>query len=130
MSRRATALGLLALALWSASNAISQTLVASLGPFTFLALGFGGGGLALALGEAVRCRRWDAALRPGLVPGLVCGSFFLGYAACYGLAWHFAPDPDTVLVLGLVNYLWPCLTLLFSLAFFPARVRVLPLKLQ
>jgi drug/metabolite transporter (DMT)-like permease len=127
VSRRATALGLLALALWSTSNAISQALVSALGPLTFLALGFGGGGLALAVVQALRARRWNAGLRPGLVPGLVCGSFFLGYAACYGLAWRFAPDPRTVLVLGLVNYLWPALTLLLSLAFFPARARVLPL---
>jgi drug/metabolite transporter (DMT)-like permease len=127
LSRRATALGLLALALWSTSNAISLTLVERLGPFTFLALGFGGGGLVLASVEAFRHRRWDAALRPGLLPGLLCGAAFLGYAACYGLAWRFAPDPRTALVLGLVNYLWPCLTLLLSLAFFPARIRALPL---
>ena len=127
MEQRATALGLLALAIWSTSNAISQALVAALGPFAFLALGFGGGGLALAGIEGLRQRRWDAALRPGWRDGLACGSCFFGYAACYGLAWQQSPDARTTLVLGLVNYLWPSLVLLISLGFFPARVRPLPL---
>ena len=40
-----------------------------------------------------------------------CGALFVAYASCYCLALGLATDRAQVLGVGLVNYLWPSLTL-------------------
>ncbi len=44
-----------------------------------------------------------------------CGSLFFLYAVTFFLALGLARDHHQVLEIGLINYLWPTLTLLFSL---------------
>ncbi len=121
--RGATALGLLALLGWAASNALTRDLVTRLGPNTVLAVGFGGGGLVLALVESVRLRSFRAlvAFPPRYL--VTAGACFVGYCGAYAYGFSLAADDDQALVLGLVNYLWPAALLLLSLHFFNHRAR-------
>lgn len=124
MSRAlSTGLGLVALVLWSTSNALTRALVEGLGPYTLLAAGFGTGGLVLAAWECARQRSLTAPFRLPWRYGVTCGPSFVGYCGAYALANHLAPDDRTALVLGLVNYLWPMTLLLFSLVFQGNRAR-------
>ncbi|MBM4394766.1 MAG: EamA family transporter [Deltaproteobacteria bacterium] len=125
MDRRgfATVLGLLALAGWATSNALTRSLVESLGPFTVLAVGFGGGGLVLAAFETARARspRRLVALPPRYALG--AGACFVGYCGAYAFSYHLAPDDDAALTLGLANYLWPSFLLLLAPLFGAVRPR-------
>ena len=52
-----------------------------------------------------------------------CGALFVAYTTCYCLAVGLATDRSQVLAVGLVNYLWPSLTLLLSVPILRYRAR-------
>ena len=52
-----------------------------------------------------------------------CGALFVAYTSCYCLAVGLATDREQVLTVGLVNYLWPSLTLLLSVPILGYRAR-------
>jgi drug/metabolite transporter (DMT)-like permease len=118
----ATALGLVAIVLWSTNAGMTMQAVAALGPLTTVMVMGGGAGLALALFDGFRQGRWNAAFaidRRYAWSGALC---FSGYVILFDLAYHLAPEVGAGLRLGLINYLWPFLVLLWAVAF-GGRVR-------
>lgn len=119
----ATTLGLIALAAWSTSNALTRDLTGRLGPFTLLAIGFGGGGLLLTALAFLRKGGIAPMLRGSRAYLAVCGPLLAVYLSGYAGSLWLAPDDEAALVLGLANYLWPTFVLLFSLVVFRWRAR-------
>ncbi len=109
-----TGLGLVALLLWSTSVACTRGLAERIGIFDTVAITMAVGGalgvaylglVRRALGEVLRLpRRY-------LLGGL---ALFTAYMAAYNLAIALGRDHATVLEAGLINYLWPGLTLVLA----------------
>ena len=120
---RSTAAGLLAIALWSASFALSRSLAEKLGVVATaaavcLAAGAVGAIFALATG-------WHRAALAGLSRRRIAalGGLFVAYqAAMYG-AIGWARDRESFLVVTVINYLWPGLTILFAVPLLGRRFR-------
>jgi drug/metabolite transporter (DMT)-like permease len=118
-----TGLGFLAILLWSTSIAVGRLVMTDigifLGPF-ILTLASGGIGTVILL-----IRRGELG-RLGRLPArywVVCGGLFVMYILCYNLGVGLAADRRQVLAFGILNYLWPVLTLVFSALFSRLRVR-------
>jgi len=109
--RRATAIGGLAILLWS-SLALLTTLSGDIPPFQLVAMAFAIAFLVGTAAAAVRGRKVLATLRqPWPVWLLGVGGLF-GYHFFYFLAFRLAPD--AAVEVNLLNYLWPLLIVLFS----------------
>ena len=114
-ARGATAVGLIAIALWSLLAALT-TLSGRTPPFQLVAMSFA---LAGALGLVYLARNRQG-LR--LLSGVPLGAWALSVAGLFGyhffffLALRSAPAAEA----NLINYLWPLLIVLFS-ALLPAR---------
>ncbi len=110
-----TASGLAAIVLWSVTFAFARSLSEHVGPLTAGACAYLIGGFFCLL------RLWWSGKTAGqllrLSPRymLGCGSLFVVYTAAIYLAVGMAKDREQVLEIALVNYLWPALTILFSL---------------
>lgn len=122
-TRSATAGGLAAILLWSTTVGVSRSLAEQVGPFSAGAAVCGVGGafslLALARDPA-RARRMLALPRRYL---LGCGALFVAYLPALYLALGLAAGRGQVLEVGLLNYLWPALTILLSLPLLGHRAR-------
>jgi drug/metabolite transporter (DMT)-like permease len=110
----ATALGICALVLWSMSIAFARSLSEQLGHFTtasynYLVSGFISVGFYAFLPKGLKRFR---GLSPKYFFG--CGFFFVLYTICLYTAVGLAETRIQVLEIGLINYLWPSFTLLFS----------------
>ena len=108
-----TVLGLLAVLCWSMSIAFARRVTEDFGIFDGLAISnFAGGALGCVwLASTGRLRR---ALAMPRAYHLVCGGLMVGYCLCYSMAIGLARDRQTVLEVGIINYLWPGLTMLFA----------------
>jgi drug/metabolite transporter (DMT)-like permease len=122
--RRATILGMAAILLWSTTVAFGRSLTEQLGPLTSAALIYGLGGL-LGWGywRVTRSTPRLAAFDRRYLLG--CGGLFLLYMVCFYLALGTARNRTQVLGVGLMNYLWPMLTLVFSLVLLKIRANAL-----
>lgn len=121
----ATAAGLAAILFWGTSIAVNRLLMDSLGIVTgpmLLTLAAGGAGTVMVLLSPGQ----RAALR-ALPPRYwtVCGGLFLAYALAYNFGVGMAASRSQLLVFGILNYLWPVLTALFSTALQGRRIRPL-----
>lgn len=109
--RRATAIGGLAILLWS-TLALLTTLSGEIPPFQLVGMSFG---LAFLVGTATAVARARPVLAPLRQPWPVwlsgVGGLF-GYHFFYFLAFRLAPD--AAVEVNLLNYLWPLLIVLFS----------------
>lgn len=117
--------GLVAILLWSTTVAIARHLSEQLGPLTAGACVYLIGG-AFCLASLIR--RWTAVrelLRGSPRYVLGCGFLFVVYTAVLFLAVGLAADRLQTLEVGLVNYLWPTATILFSLLFLGQRANLL-----
>jgi drug/metabolite transporter (DMT)-like permease len=112
---RYTPLGLVAILLWSTTIAVARSLSEQLGAITAGACVYLTGGLLFALGSLLRpaLRRQVRGLTRLYLFG--CGALFVIYSAALFLALGLAADRQQVVEVGLVNYLWPILTILLSL---------------
>ncbi len=112
---RGTGLGLIAILLWSTTIAFGRGLTQRLGVFTAASSVFLVGGVLMCAFWAVRAGdvRSLVRFRPGYLA--VCGGLFAGYVLCLYGAIGLAASSQQVLEVGLLNYLWPAFTLLFSL---------------
>ena len=118
---RATTLGFLSVLLWGTSIAV--------GRFAIGQVGFLRGPMIMSLASGVigtayvlSLRRERAELRT--LPAsywVVCGGLFVLYAVAYNLGIGLATDGRQVLVFGMLNYLWPVLTVVFSTLIFKRR---------
>lgn len=122
--RGANRSGLVAIAGWSLTVAFARTLSEALGPLTAGAVVYlAAGGLFLLI------ERWQgrpfAGWRQLPQRYLVgCGTLFVAYTVLLFLAVGRARDRGQVLEVGLVNYLWPALTLWLSLGLVGGRARL------
>jgi drug/metabolite transporter (DMT)-like permease len=113
--RAGTVCGFAAILLWSTTVALVRSLSERLGPLTAAAAVYGVGGL-LAGGRLLwseEARRKIRALPRRYLVG--CGGLFVFYMLALFLAIGLSRTRQQVLEVGLLNYLWPTLTILFSL---------------
>jgi drug/metabolite transporter (DMT)-like permease len=117
-SRSATLGGFVAIFLWSTTVPLARGLAEHVGPVSGAAAVYGVGGM-LAFFSLLRRRTGRPPAR--YVAG--CGALFVAYAALLYLAVGRAVDRQQVLEIGLVNYLWPALTMVLAPAMLarPAR---------
>lgn len=120
--RPATLLGLTAILLWSASVALVRSTGERLGPATAGAIVYVLAGAGLLI---VRAARGGAMLAPHLPPRYLygCGALFVGYTIAFFLALGLSASREQALEVGLLNYLWPVLTLVLSVPLLGSRAR-------
>ncbi len=121
---RYTLYGFVAIILWSTTVAIIRSITEQVGPLTGAASVYLFGGI-VSLGASLRSENrtiWIRGLSLHYLLG--CGILFLLYMLALYLAIGLAGDRHQVLEIGLVNYLWPALTLLFSLLLLKKRARL------
>jgi len=117
--------GLAAIVLWSTTIAVARSLSERLGPLTAGACVYLAGGLLCLLPLSWRGASRRQLLRLSWRYVLGCGSLFVLYTVLIYLAIGSASDRQQVLEIGLVNYLWPALTILLSLVLLHQRASVL-----
>lgn len=121
--RTATIGGLVAIGLWSSTVALARSTAEALGPLTAAASVCSVGGIAAAVSLAAsRERRRRISALPRLYL-LGCGTLFVVYMALLFLAVGGAATRQQALEVGLLNYLWPALTLCLSVALLGHRAR-------
>jgi drug/metabolite transporter (DMT)-like permease len=124
MSRSAcTAMGLVAILLWSTTIAVSRSLADEVGALVAGACMWLVGGALACLYAAVVRRNLGRLFRlpPAYLVG--CGALFVAYMACLYLAIGWAESDQQTVEVGILNYLWPSLTLVFSVPILGVRVR-------
>ena len=113
-----TLAGLGAILLWSVTVPLARGLSERVGPVNGAAAVYGvSGGLALLS----RLRRRQGRLARNYL--VVCGALFVVYAVMLYLAVGRAVDRQQVLEIGLVNYLWPALTVVLSTVLLGRKAR-------
>ncbi len=116
-------MGLAAVVLWGSSVAFIRTVSEQVGPFSTAAFTYLFAGV-VSLGAAALAPRGLGRFR-GLPKKYLwgCGGLFVAYTACFYLTVGLAADRSQVLEVGLINYLWPSLTLLFAVPLQGHRAR-------
>lgn len=118
-----TLIGISAVLMWSATIALYRGISEIYGPIGGAALIFSlSGALALLQAGPGVFRRQS---RRYLLLG---GSVFVAYEICLALAVGLAESRSQSLEVGLINYLWPCLTIALAVALGQARadLRLIP----
>lgn len=113
--RRGTIKGLLALLFWSITVALARSLAGSIGPLTAAAAVYSLSGVLCIGYFLMRPVEVKRILRMSLWYLIGCGLLFFAYTVVLFLAIAIATDAGQVLEIGLVNYLWPALTMVLSL---------------
>lgn len=113
--RRNTILGLVAILFWSTTIAFSRSLTEQLGTFTAAAVIYILAGLFGILFESLQPGGLRQLARVPSAFLLVCGGLFVLYITALYLAVGFAATRIQVIAVGLINYLWPALSLVFSI---------------
>lgn len=118
---RCTILGIAAILLWSTTVALARSIAERLGPLTAGATVYllAGGFLGLHLLATERSLRAVTTLPRRFVLG--CGSLFVSYTLLLFLALGLAADRRQAVEVGLLNYLWPTLTILCVLVLLNRR---------
>jgi drug/metabolite transporter (DMT)-like permease len=113
--------GIGAIVLWSTTFAFARSLSEQVGPLTAGAAAYLIGGVfsVIRLGRAGK--PFSRILKLPRQYLLGCGCFFLLYTAAIYVAVGLAKDREQVLEVALINYLWPTLTILFSLPLLKMR---------
>ena len=123
-TRWPTLLGILAVLFWSATVAVARDIIESLGPLTAGALVYLIGGALSSLPLLARPERIRRTLRLPRAYLFGCGGLVVFYTLCFFLALGLAADRAQVVEIGLINYLWPALTLLFGVPILGHRARI------
>jgi len=118
-----TALGVVAIVIWSSNIAISRSLAEKVGSITAASCMMIAGGLLGCAWEGRERGRMRSMLGLPRAYLLSCGSTFVAYMACLFLAIGMARTRQQTLEVGMLNYLWPALTLVFSVPLLKVRVR-------
>ncbi len=118
-----TLCGIGAILMWSTTIGFARSLLEKVGPLTagasvFLLAGIISAGRLLASREKIRRVR---RLRRAYLLG--CGGLFVFYQFALFKAIGLARDNGQVLEVGLLNYLWPALIILFSLVVLNKKAR-------
>jgi drug/metabolite transporter (DMT)-like permease len=108
--RAATTCGLMAILLWSTASGLIRSVSEIFGPL-------GGAAMIYTLGAILLvCLLGKPRLRSTPKIYLILGSaLFVAYEVCLSLALGFASSRNQAIELGVVNYLWPCLTVVLAI---------------
>ena len=121
--RSATIGGVVAVLLWSTTIAIARSLSESLGPLSAAAATCLLSGL-LATGFSLRTRlQRQAVMALPRAYLFYCAILFAAYTIFLYLAVGWSRSREETLIVGLLNYLWPILTLLLSLPLLKRRAK-------
>ena len=118
-----TALGLLAILLWSTTFAVSRSLTEEIG---FVTAGAGmliAGGVLGCLYVAIIQGRRAIVFRLPRAYLVGCGLLLCAYMVCLFLAIGLAANRQQTVEVGIINYLWPGLTLVFAIPLLGTKVR-------
>jgi drug/metabolite transporter (DMT)-like permease len=118
---RPTLLGLAAILLWSSTVALARSITEQIGPLTAGAAVYLTSGLLLAGLFFARERSFKKLQALPLLYVWGCGVLFVLYTIALFFALGLAANRPQTLEIGLLNYLWPALTLLFSLVILDKR---------
>ena len=121
---RNTLAGAAAICLWSTTIAFSRALTEQLGTLTaaaFIYIIAGTVGILLASRGKMQNLRNMLLLPRAYLLG--CGALFVIYIASLYLSVGYAANRSQVLAVGLINYLWPGLSLAFSIPLLHRRAR-------
>lgn len=112
---RNTLLGLAAILLWSSTVALARSISEQLGPLAAGSAVYLTAGLLLTGAGFWRERSFKSLKSLPRKYLFGCGALFLVYTTALFLALGLAANRSQTLEVGLLNYLWPALTILFSL---------------
>ncbi len=119
-----TILGMLAIAFWSTYIASSRSLMEELGTVTTVSYVHLAGGILGCLHLVARPKGLQKLLNTSIHYLVGCGVLFVAYMACLYLAVGYASTRQQVLEVGIINYLWPSLTLIFSIPILQKKARI------
>lgn len=112
ISQKATLIGLVAIVLWSTMVGLIRGVSEGLGPVGGAAMIYSLSGLLLIFTVGLP----DIRRFPGRY--LIAGSvLFVSYEICLALSLGYAATRHQAIEVGMVNYLWPSLTILFAILF-------------
>ncbi len=109
--RSATGAGLLAVVFWSCSVGLIRSISEALGP--------NGGAAVLFLASGLLTWLFYGLPRPASLNRVYLwggGALFVAYEVCLALSLGLARDRAESMQLGMINYLWPSLTIVFAVA--------------
>nr|WP_315289541.1 aromatic amino acid DMT transporter YddG [Serratia proteamaculans] len=112
VSYKATLLGLLAILLWSSVVGLIRSASEGLGPIGGAAMIYSVSAVFLLL--ALRLPNLRQFPRAYLILGSL---LFVSYEICLSLSLGYANTRLQAIEVGMINYLWPCFTVLMALAF-------------
>ena len=119
-----TILGILAIVLWSSTIAFSRSLTEQLGPLTAASLIYllsGAWGCIFLMSKSGRFKK---IFQLPILYVTGCGALFVFYTVCLYLAVGLALNREQVIEVSIINYLWPGLTLVFSLPILQKKWRI------
>jgi len=119
-----TTLGIVAIVLWSTTIAFARSLTEQIGPITSASLIYLIGGTLGCSYQAAKGKLRENFTSLSYQYLLGCGGLFVLYMVCIYLAVGLAANRNQVLEVGLVNYLWPMLTLLVSVPILNMRASI------
>ncbi|MFJ7607530.1 aromatic amino acid DMT transporter YddG [Serratia bockelmannii] len=108
---RATLFGLLAIVLWSSVVGLIRSVSEGLGPIGGAAMIYSVSAVFLLVAFGVP--KWRSFPRPYLIVGSL---LFVSYEICLSLSLGYANTRLQAIEVGMINYLWPCFTVLMALA--------------
>jgi drug/metabolite transporter (DMT)-like permease len=111
-TQRATFIGLIAILLWSTMVGLIRSVSEGLGPVAGAAMIYSLSGLLLVFTVGIPNVR-QFSLRY-LLAGCI---LFVSYEICLALSLGYAATRQQAIEVGMVNYLWPSLTILFAIVF-------------
>ncbi len=117
-SFKATLCGLSAIMIWSTLIALMRTVTEAFGATLGAALVYSAGALLLFAKQGIPDPKTLS--KPYLFIG---GFFFVAYELLFSQSIGLARSSQQTLEVGLVNYLWPCLIVLFSLIILRQKAR-------
>ena len=120
-SNCSTASGIGAILLWSTTFAFARSLSEKVGPLTAGAAVYLIGGAFCLFRLSWLGKPIARSLKLPRLYLIGCGSLFVFYTAALYLAVGLARNREQLLEIALVNYLWPALTVLFSLLLLKKR---------
>jgi drug/metabolite transporter (DMT)-like permease len=116
-------MGLAAILIWSSTIGVSRSLAEQVGAMTAGACALLASGLIGCCHAAVTKRRLRAMLRLPRSYLLGAGALFVAYMICLYAAIGLASSRQQTLEVGILNYLWPGLTLVLAIPILRVRVR-------
>jgi len=119
-----TILGILAIMFWGTTIAFSRSLAEQLGAITaasciYLISGILGGIYLISIPNGVK-----KTLQLPISYLVICGILFTSHTVCLYLAIGLAINREQVIEVSIVNYLWPAITLIFSIPILRKRARI------